>query len=54
MVNVLVVKGNYKGRIGMADFTPSKYGNVMFYPQEGSNPYRVCLKTEDVVVIKGE
>lgn len=54
MEKVLVVNGNYKGREGVADFAPSKYGNVMFYPKEGSNPYRVCLKKEDVIVIKGE
>lgn len=47
MKKVIVVDGKYTGRIGEA--TPANsYGNVMFYSEEGTNPYRVCLKAEDV------
>ena len=46
---VVVVKGDYKGRVGKADFSNvHKTGNVMFYPVEGEYPYRVCLNKEDV------
>lgn len=29
---------------------PNKLGNVMFYP-DGGNPYRVCLKKEEVELL---
>ena len=46
---VVVVKGDYKGRVGKVDFSNvHKIGNVMFYPVEGEYPYRVCLNKEDV------
>ena len=46
---VVVVKGDYKGRVGKADFSNAhKTGNVMFYPVEGEYPYRVWLNKEDV------
>ena len=45
----VVIRGEYKGRVGKADFTNiHKTGNVMFYPVEGEYPYRVCLNKEDV------
>ena len=44
MKKVIVVDGKYTGRIGEA--TPANsYGNVMFYSEKGTNPYRVCLKS---------
>ena len=50
---VVVIKGDYKGRIGKADFTNvHKTGNVMFYPVEGEYPYRVCLDKGDVQEIE--
>ena len=49
MRNVIVVEGEYKGRVGKADFTRAKItGNVMFYPVEGEYPYRVCLVQSQV------
>ena len=46
---VVVVKGDYKGRVGKADFSNAhKKGNVMLYIVEGEYPYRVCLNKEDV------
>lgn len=45
----VVIKGEYKGRVGKADFTNThRTGNVMFYSVEGEYPYRVCLNKEDV------
>ena len=41
-----VIKGRYTGRIGKCE--KSLYGTVMFYPEEGAFPYRVCLKEEEV------
>ena len=50
---VVVIKGDYKGRTGKADFTNiHKTGNVMFYPVEGEYPYRVCLDKGDVQEIE--
>ena len=50
---VVVIKGDYKGRIGKADFTNfHKTCNVMFYPVEGEYPYRVCLDKGDVQEIE--
>lgn len=49
MKNAIVIKGDYKGRVGKADFTNvHKTGNIMFYPIEGKCPYRVCLDKEDI------
>ena len=49
MREAVIIKGEYKGRVGNADFTnTSKTGNVMFYPVEGEYPYRVCLNKEDI------
>ena len=49
MREAVIIKGEYKGRVGKADFTnTSKTGNVMFYPVEGEYPYRVCLNKEDI------
>ena len=42
-----------KGKTGMIDFSPSKYGNVMFYPDD-KVPYRICLPINYVKVKKGE
>ena len=53
MRDAVIIKGNYKGRIGKADFTSAyKTGNVMFYPVEGEYPYRVCLNKEDIKELK--
>lgn len=49
----IVINGDYKGRVGQADFVNvHKTGNVMFYPVEGEYPYRVCLKKEDIQEIE--
>lgn len=42
MVKYEVISGEYKGRIGIGTL-PNYLGLVMFYPQEGQYPYRVCL-----------
>lgn len=53
MKKIKVVSGKYKGREGKADFQHTKKtGNVMFYPVEGSNPYRVVLSLEEIEVIE--
>ena len=53
MKEIKVVSGKYKGREGKADFQHTKKtGNVMFYPVEGSNPYRVVLSLEEIEVIE--
>ena len=36
-----------KGRKGKATM-PNELGLVMFYPEEGIHPYRVCLSREEV------
>lgn len=45
-----IMTGEYEGRIGTIDKTVPgfKYGNVMFYPIEGQNPYRVCVRFSEV------
>ena len=53
MRDAVVIKGNYKGRVGKADFANThKTGNVMFYPVEGESPYRVCLNKKDIQELK--
>lgn len=47
MREVIVIKGKYEGRKGKATI-PNKLGLVMFYPEEGIHPYRVCLANEEV------
>ena len=43
----LLTDGEKKSLI--EDMQPiTEYGNVMFYPIEGKNPYRVCLKYNNV------
>ena len=42
-----VIDGNYKGRIGRAT-EPNKLNLVMFYPIEGTHPYRVCLSADNI------
>ena len=54
MEKAIVLNGKYQGRVGYADLAPVKYGNVMFYSKEGEFPYRVCLRKDDVKIIKGE
>lgn len=54
MKKAIVLNGKYQGRVGYVDLAPVKYGNVMFYSKEGEFPYRVCLKQDDVKIIKGE
>ena len=44
-----VIKGKYAGREGKCEKT--QYGTVMFYPNEGRAPYRVCLMKNEVVYI---
>lgn len=42
-----VVTGEYVGRIGYIEQCSVKT-NIMFYPVEGKNPYRVCLDKKDI------
>lgn len=51
-----VKTGKYKDRIGTIDknLPGWKLGNIMFYPVEGKNPYQVCLKFENVELVKKE
>lgn len=49
MRSVIVIEGEYKGRVGKADFLGVEdTGNIMFYPVEGKYPYRVCLSQSQV------
>lgn len=49
----VVINGKYTGREGY--FTDvNKYGLVMFYPNEGIHPYRVCLEVNDIKLIRKE
>lgn len=41
-----VVSGRYQGRNGYGEV--SKYNTVMFYPNDGMGPYRVCLMANEV------
>ena len=41
-----VVSGKYAGRIGHCVF--NRHGLVMFYPIEGTHPYRVCLAKNEI------
>lgn len=50
MKKAIVITGKYQGREGMAT-EPNRVGNVMFYPKEGKNPYRVCLNQKEVKYI---
>ena len=45
---VKIVGGKYKGMMGWTpQEQPNAYGNIMFYSEQGSYPYRVCVsKTE--------
>ena len=47
MKEVIIIKGEYKGRKGKATMQ-NELGLVMFYPEEGIHPYRVCLSSEEV------
>lgn len=46
----IIVNGDCAGRVGAAT-KPNKYGNVMFYPIEGVNPYRICKILSDIEYI---
>lgn len=48
-----VANGQYKNREGYLLKGPNELGLVMFYSKEGSFPYRVCLRYEDVEVLNG-
>ena len=50
MKEVIVIKGKYKGRKGKATMQ-NELGLVMFYPEEGIHPYRVCIKAEDIKIL---
>lgn len=47
LYDAVIVSGIYEGRIGKAT-KPNEVGNVMFYPQEGKNPYCVCKNKNDI------
>ena len=47
MEDCKVINGKYAGREGKCE--KSQYGTVMFYPNDGKIPYRVCLKESEVV-----
>ena len=46
----VITKGAYEGRVGFINknLPGYKYGNVMFYPIEGKNPYCVCKNVSDI------
>ena len=46
----IITQGKHCGKIGIVT-KPNKYGNVMFYSDAGSYPYRVVLKESDVHLI---
>lgn len=46
-----VIKGKYAGLVGISTEV-NAYGNVMFYPERGFNPFRVCLKADCIEYIK--
>lgn len=46
----IVTNGECTGRIGVAT-VPNKSGNVMFYPNEGMYPYRICKSLSDIEYI---
>jgi hypothetical protein len=48
-----VIKGKYVGKIGKVEACKND-SHVMFYPIEGKNPYRVCLRKEDVKEIEND
>ena len=50
-INCRVVSGKYAGREGYITEKPNELGLVMFYPKEGQNPYRVCLRFSEMVVL---
>ena len=52
---VKIISGKYKGMIGWTPFEkPNAYGNIMFYSDQGSYPYRVCVsKTEVEYIYEG-
>lgn len=43
----IIIEGDYIGRVGNATH-PNEFGNVMFYPIEGKNPYRICKIASEV------
>ena len=45
---VRIIRGKYKNMTGWTPYEkPNAYGNIMFYFDQGSYPYRVCIsKTE--------
>lgn len=47
MKDCKVISGKYAGRIGKCKVTD--YGTVMFYPNNGKSPYRVCLRESEVI-----
>ena len=45
---VKIISGKYKGMIGWTPYEkPNKWGNIMFYSNQGSYPYRICVGKED-------
>ena len=42
-----IISGNYKGRRGYAT-SINPYGNVMFYTDEGYNPYCICKEASEI------
>ncbi len=53
-----VINGEFAGRIGFIKGTDlpgfKRFGNIMFYPIEGKNPYRVCLHFSDIEEVTNE
>lgn len=49
---VKIISGKYKGLIGWTYHKEAnQWGNIMFYSDQGSCPYRVCLRFSDVEYI---
>ena len=45
---VKIIAGKYKGMTGWTPYEkPNVYGNIMFYSDKGSYPYRVCISKSE-------
>ena len=52
MKKMKVIAGQYEGKIGYIYSKPNYLDLVMFYPVEGSHPYRVCLEYKNLIEVE--
>ena len=51
--SIQLVKGKYSGLVGYTfDVQPNIYGNVMFYSNQGKNPYRYTAPANEVLYLE--